>query len=383
MKLNLVDRTMKAPRSAVSLCILEIISEASEESPVSSEEIKKLLEKRYGILIGNKALRQHIRDLESCVEYLQCSRSTRTVKGEEVTVLSDFWLDDQFDESELRALIYTVIFAKHLPVIYKEKLLEKLESLTSSDIHRKMGNYILRDENTDDDFNQLFLNIATLSEAIEAKKKVSFGYTHYEVGKKKVQVSEQVYTASPLGIGSSDGDFYLVATLNGVQNDHPEHMEAHIEAVIEAMEKGQVRIDTFRLDRIHDATILEEDREKLDDRSKLKLKGTRWGRLDVQEYMRENPTLDSGHSVLARFRLHEGGRCTISDVIDHFGKASVKAHVEEERGGIRTYAVSIRTNDGAMREFAMRNAPDIEVLKPEGLREKLKEDYRLAFERMS
>lgn len=387
LHVNLVDRTKTVPKSMAKVCILEILADASEQKPLSQEMIRELLSSTYRIELDRKTLREQIRDIVSCVERVRYTEKTRIVKGEESSVMTDFWLDpdEQFDESELKALIYTVIFAKHIPVKYKEDLVEKLESLTSSDIHRQMGNYILRDNNTVDDYNQLFYNISMLSEAIEEQKKMSFRYTHYEVGKSKLQVSEQVYTVSPLGIGSSEGDFYLIATLNGVQNDSVDSMQAHFEAVVEAMEKGQVRIDTFRLDRIHDVQKLDEDREAIDGKKALRLKGARWNKLDVQEYMRENPSLESGHSVLAKFRVHEDAHCAISDIIDYFGKANVKINKETSDGTdiMNTYVVTVRTNDGSLRDFALRNAPCVEVLKPESIRTELAEIHRLTLERMS
>ena len=101
----------------------------------------------------------------------------------------------------------------------------------------------------------------------------------------------------------------------------------------------------------------------------------------MQEYIRENPTLASGHTVRAKFRLTEGERCTISDAIDHFGKGNVRVQCENSDAALRepkSYIVSLRVNDGALRDFALRNTPDVEVLKPESLREEIREAYRKA-----
>ena len=102
----------------------------------------------------------------------------------------------------------------------------------------------------------------------------------------------------------------------------------------------------------------------------------------MQEYIRENPSLASGHSVRAKFRLTEGERCTISDAIDHFGKGNVRVHCENPGAGgePRSYIVSVRVNDGDMRDFALRNTPDVEVLKPDALREEIREAHRRALE---
>lgn len=380
--MGFVDKNKKAPKGLVDICLLDIIGEARDDRPVTQEQIRDLLKTDYGIVIDRKSMRRHLACLVEGVSGIRYTEKHRIVKGEESSILTDFWFDHQgqFDDLELRALIYTVIFAKHIPVKQKRKIVEKLESLTSDELHRAMGNRILEDGNTESDFNQLFLSMEIIVEALEEKKKIKFGYTHYVIGRKKSQTMRQTYTVSPLGIGVRDDDFYLVATINGVQDDDPRNMAEHFKKVIEAMEAKEVHVDTFRIDRIENAVVLDEPREEISSSKSLRLRGARWERLDVQEYMRENPSLASGHTVYAKFRLTEGRRCTISDAIDHFGKGNVKVYCENPDANRepKSYIVSVRVNDGAMRDFALRNTPDVEVLKPDGLRNEIREAYRKA-----
>ena len=378
-----VDKSRKAPKGLIDICILDIIGEASEQHPVTQERIRALLESEYGIRADRKSVHRHLASLVEGIGSIRYSEKVRTVNGEEATMLTDFWLDSdgQFDDLELRALIYTVIFAKHIPVKYKRDLIGKLEALSSGELHRTMGNHIFEDANTADDFNQLFFSMETIVEAIEEKKKVIFRYTHYVVGQKKPQEMRQTYTVSPLGIGVRDDDFYLVATVNGVQDTDPRDMQKHLERVVDAMETKEVHVNTFRMDRISDIEMLDEPRDEIDAAKSLRLRGVRWNRLDVQEYIRENPSLASGHTVRARFRLVEGERCTISDAIDHFGKGNVNVQCENPNdpvGEPKSYIVSVRVNDGALRDFALRNTPDVEVLKPDKLRAEILDAYRKA-----
>ena len=61
---------------------------------------------------------------------------------------------------------------------------------------------------------------------------------------------------------------------------------------------------------------------------------------------------------------------------------NVRVHCENPDAGSepKSYIVSVRVNDGDMRDFALRNTPDVEVLKPDALREEIREAYRRALE---
>ena len=381
--MGFVDKNGKVPKGLVDICILDIIGEATEEDPVTQEQIRERLEDDYGIKIDRKSVRRHLSNLVEGISSIRYKEKYRSMRGEDSSMLTDFWLNHEkrFDDIELRALIYTVIFAKHISVKYKRNIIQKLESLASNNLRKSMCNHIFEDENTASDFNQLFLSMEIIVEALDEKKKIAFNYTHYVIGQKKPQTMQQRYTVSPLGIAVRDDDFYLIATVSGVKNDDPKRMTEHLESVLAAMKAKEVRIDTFRMDRIKDADVLDEPRDEIDSKKSLPLRGVHWNRLDVQEYIRENPSLASGHTVRAKFRMTEGERCTISDAIDHFGKANVYVQCENPDaawGEPKSYIVSLRVNDGALRDFALRNTPDVEVLKPESLRDEIREAYRKA-----
>ena len=61
--------------------------------------------------------------------------------------------------------------------------------------------------------------------------------------------------------------------------------------------------------------------------------------------------------------------------IDMFGKEVVFSDEDETH-----VTVAVKTNERAMEQFAKNFAPDVEVLQPESLREKLKEELKRAVE---
>ena len=372
------------PKSLKDVCILDILDGTTQERPLTQEEIRQRLADRYCIEVDRKTLHRRLELLMGSVEGLRCTEGAR--EGTD-GVKTDFWIERAplFDDSELRALVYLAIFSRHIPSSVKRSMVERLEHLSGGGLHREMRSYLVQSDRGAKDYSELFLNIDLLSEAIAAKKKVSFNYSSYGADK-KLRIDERVITASPLGIGASDGDFYLLATTNAIQDDNPDRMLAHFQDVVDAMEAHEVHIDTYRLDRMKSVEILDEEREGLDDPDTLRLPGAdgRCDRLDALEHLRENPDLMPGHSVYAELVLTEDPRCTVSDVVDHFGRDGVNVVRETtaERGAPCTYRITLRTNVKGLRRFAQLNAGSVEVIKPEALREKLHATFAAAASRM-
>jgi predicted DNA-binding transcriptional regulator YafY len=372
------------PKSLKDVCILDILDGTTQERPLTQEEIRQRLADRYRIEVDRKTLHRRLELLMGSVEGLRCTEGAR--EGTD-GVKTDFWIERAplFDDSELRALVYLAIFSRHIPSSVKRSMVERLEHLSGGGLHREMRSYLVQSDRGAKDYSELFLNIDLLSEAIAAKKKVSFNYSSYGADK-KLRIDERVITASPLGIGASDGDFYLLATTNAIQDDNPDRMLAHFQDVVDAMEAHEVHIDTYRLDRMKSVEILDEEREGLNDPDTLRLPGAdgRCDRLDALEHLRENPDLMPGHSVYAELVLTEDPRCTVSDVVDHFGRDGVNVVRETtaERGAPCTYRITLRTNIEGLRRFAQLNAGSVEVIKPEALREKLHATFAAAASRM-
>lgn len=368
-----------APKALKDLCILDVLAKATKERPLSQEEIRNRLADRYGMSVDRKTLHRH---LEMLTEYVPQVHYAVRERSNSTDVMTDFWMEREtpFEDSELRALVYLVIFSRHIPVSIKKSMVEKLESLSGNDLHHKMGTYVLG-EGKKGDYNALFLNIDELSRAISDRKKVSFSYTHYEADK-KLHAEDRTFTVSPLGIGVSNGDFYLVATTNVINHDNPEHTLSQIQSIIDAIKAKEVHVDTYRLDRMKDISILEETRDIIGIPEALRLRGAIAGRneFDIQEYAQENPELFSGHSVRAEFLLTENARCTITDVIDRLGVDNVAVSLKKTTDSQQPeqYRIRLRTNLEGLRSFALLHADSVEILKPEKLRDELQEIFRTA-----
>jgi predicted DNA-binding transcriptional regulator YafY len=121
-------------------------------------------------------------------------------------------------------------------------------------------------------------------------------------------------------------------------------------------------ITNYRVDRIKDIEILKDVSikpfEQLDEAIERNL--------NLQEYMAEHIYMFAGDSVHARFRIPHA---MIGDVIDVFGQ-DVRFMDETDTHVI----VLAYVNEQAMLQYAKSFAPDVVVLGPEKLVEKVKSD---------
>ena len=67
------------------------------------------------------------------IEYSEALRMVKNSKGEleESYILSDFYLVRDFTDAELRLLIDSLLFSKHIPYSQCKELIEKIEGLSN------------------------------------------------------------------------------------------------------------------------------------------------------------------------------------------------------------------------------------------------------------
>lgn len=385
--MSLIKKGTKVPKKLIQLCIIDILESASESRPLTQDAIRDRLENEYGIAVDRKTVRENLKPLVENIERIRLRWGSKISNGKETGIMTDLWMQDAedglFEDVELQVLIYSVIFSKHLRSRFKKDLVRKLESLSKSGIDGKIDCCIYENEDTSSVINELEYNIDILSEAISDKKMVSFEYESYEADM-RLRTETRIFTVSPLGIGIRDDDFCLLAVVNGVENDSTADMLSHLEDVIKAMEDKQVHVNAFRMDRIRGIEILDEGREELNTPKSLRLRGAHNDSFNIQEYLRENPSLSTGRTIIAEFRLTEGKGCSLSDVVDHFGETNMRETRKVSEGGREpaVYSIKVRTNSGAMRDYALRHAESIEVTGPEDLRQGLLDTFHTALARM-
>lgn len=357
------------PKKLLILYILDILQKYTDEDHrLSQKEIQDILQKEYEMTVDRKAVKRNLLNLieyGSDIEYREVSRkeifrkkdsasSEDTVdfaeKGisEDHLLWTDFYLKQKFTNEELRLLVDSLLFSRHIPYSQAKELITKLESL--SNIYFKSRSqyiYPLSVDRTDN--KQVFYNINILDEAIRKKKKVLFEYAEYYTDKKmhlkkREDGSVREYIVTPYQMVAQEGKYYLICNYDKYDD-----------------------ISNYRVDRIRNIQILEEKGKLFEN-----LIWSGYQPMNLNEYMKEHVYMYSSKNAFVKFRIV---KAMTSDVIDLFGK-DVKFSEETDTH----VSVSVHVNERAAEQFAKNYAPDVMVLQPKSLREKLKNDLKKSWE---
>lgn len=341
------------PKRLLIMNILDILKRYTDEDHrLSQKEIADILCAEYNMTADRKSIRRNLMNLMDYgypIEYSETVRMTpnsATGELEESYIWSDFYLEREFTDGELRLLIDGILFSKHVPYNQCRDLVEKLEGLSNM-YFRSRVKHIARMPVDRADNQQLFLNIEILDEAISKQRKVAFHYLDYATDKKmypKTYKNGKIreYVISPYQMAAKEGKYYLIC--------NHDHFDS---------------ISNYRLDRIADIRILDEKAKPFE-----QLDWANGSSLDLAGYMKEHPYMYASDNVRARFRVCPA---MISDVIDIFG-SDVRFSDEDETG----VNVTVMTNALSMKQFAKSYGPDVVVLEPESLREQIKEELKKA-----
>ena len=365
---------------AIPLCIEILKKYTDEDHTLTQEQINEKLKSEYGLIVDRKTLSRDLKLILDYYDEVHCHIYKRN--GEEITEFdddtgakySDFYYEHEFLKSELQALIYNVVFAKHIASNHKKDIVEKLESLGPFSVRRDGKHYINDVKGSSSEFGQLFMNLDDLEEAIDSHNIVKFKYSHYEEDK-ELHIDKRVWIVAPIGIAEKDNDYYLVGQVCGSEHESPENLLEDIRKRIDDYEKKSIFLDTFRIDQIRNIKIV--DKKELSKTDKEILKNWSIQTIDlewktIQDYVNQNSSLCPGRKVKAKFKM-ENDREAISEAIDYFGKKNLR---------IKDSEFTVETNDRTLIEFAKKYAKEVEVIEPEYLREELTDIFKQAYEKM-
>lgn len=313
------------------IMILAILEKYSDpEHPITHEQIISYLRKE-NFTIERKALG---RNLELLREYGKDIISTR--KGSYIETRL-------FEDVELKYLIDSVLSAEYLPEKHSKDLIEKLASLSSVYFKKKIENvYSDIGVLNKSDNKSIFYTIDTISEAINNMNKVSFSFNKYNKDLKLV--SSKQHTVIPMKLILKKHQYYLIAI---------------------SIEDESTR--TFRIDRITDINITDKlnyaERSMLNDgKERLDLKA-----LSSTPYLfidePKNVVLDADESAL-------------DQIVDWFGRENILVREIGEK-----CRISVKTSLRAMEYWAMQYLNSVEIISPQTLRDRIKENLRKGIEK--
>lgn len=334
------------PKKLMIINILDILRRYTDKDHrLSQKEIAEILKKEYHMKADRKAIRRNLMNLIDFgyeIEYSETIRMTpnaQTGEPEETYIFSDFYLRREFDDSELRLLIDSILFSRHIPYSQCKALVEKLEGLSNIYFCSRVKHITTLPEDKTDN-KQVFLNIELLDEAISHNRKVIFKYAEYGTDKKmhpkkRADGKEREYIVSPYQMVAKEGRYYLIC------NYDPYH-----------------DISNYRVDHIRDLNILDEPAKPFSS-----LRGANGQPLNLAEYMKEHLYMFSGETVRVKFWV---ARSMIGETVEVFGK-DITFSEEDENGVVATaYA-----NEMSVEQFAKVYIPDVVILEPQKLADRV------------
>lgn len=166
----------KQPKKLLILNILEILKQYTDEAHrLSQKEIADFLKNEYMMPVERKAVKRNLSNLIEYgypIEYRETVRmmpNKKTGTLEENHIYSDFYFARDFSEAELRLLIDSLLFSKHIPNSHCRQLIQKLENLSSRYFKAKTKHICTLPPNHLEN-KQLFYTVDILDEAIEKER---------------------------------------------------------------------------------------------------------------------------------------------------------------------------------------------------------------------
>lgn len=339
----------KPPKKLLIMNILDILETHTDENhTLTQKEIVEILESKYDMAVDRKAVKRNLLnliDLGYNIDYTEAVRINK--KGEEESLYTDWYMERAFSDSELRLLIDSLLFSKHIPHSQCKELIEKLSGL-SNKYFKSRVNYISMISSDMPENKQLFYTIDVLDEAMTGGKQVSFYYNEYGSDKvmhprKNNEGKIREYIINPYQIAATNGRYYLICNLDKY-ND----------------------VSNYRVDRITNIAMLDTPVKPMG-----QVKGLENG-LNLPKHMAEHLYMFTGESAPVTFRAK---KYLITDLLDWFGK---DIHFSDENEDEITARVMV--NMDAMRKWALQYALHIKILTPKKLVEAVREDVMRAAE---
>ena len=204
--------------------------------------------------------------------------------------------------------------------------------------NEKLKNYKIYSNDTKTDNMEVIKNIEDISEAIYNSNKIEFEYWKYEINKKLEKVIVSRPKVSPYAIVYDKQQFYLIG-----------------------IKEGNTEFFHYRLDRIRN---LKERNEKISiKKSENQIKD--FAQSSVEVFGGEKEEVEA---ICSNFLL--------DTIFDQFGRNITIIKNDNE-----TFRLIVDTSTRGFKMWAMRNINCVEVVKPNSLRQEMKEIIKEAEKR--
>ena len=314
-------------KKMLNMLILEILRMYSDEQhSLTQQEIVRLLDKNYGMECDRRSVKNNILSLKELGYDISMEKGYRLLSRE-------------FDDSELRILIDSVLFSKSISTKQAKDLIKKIRDIASNYFNAKVSHVCNLPELHRTNNKQAMYSLDAINDAIAEKKKISFIYNNIGTDFKLHPRREEPYIVNPYQIVANNGRFYLIGNYDKYDN-----------------------VVHFRIDKMTEVRILDEKIKSMN-----QIQGLENG-LNLPKHMAEHFYMFSGASVTAKIKTTED---MMSELVDWFGTDF--RIVEKTENFI---IIRVVCNQDALRYWALQYGPYVEVMEPKALRDKLAVDIK-------
>ncbi|MBQ9266946.1 MAG: WYL domain-containing protein [Clostridia bacterium] len=309
------------------LYILNILKKYSDvDHMLSVAEIQRKVKELYDVEIDPRTIRRNINLLKYKLNY---DISTREDNGKGYFIHRDPETD--FEPGEIRAIIDNFSYANYIVPSIAKNIIKKCKNIQTIYENEKIKDYQIYANDSKTENAEVIKNIEDILNSIYQHKKIQFEYWKYALTNKleKKIVSEPI--VSPYAIVYSKQEFYLIG-----------------------IKEGQIKFYNYRLDRMKNIQILDENIE-------IKKKKS-----EIQDFAESSTEMFGGEKVEIEAICHV---LLLDTIFDVFGKnATIKKISKDDEH----FKLIVDTNPLGFKMWAMRNIDLIEVKRPESLRNEMK-----------
>ena len=318
------------------LYILNVLKKYSdEEHMLTAAEIQRKIKEIYDVEIDTRTIRRNINLLKYKLDY---DISTREDNGKGYYLNRDPETD--FEPGEVRAIIDNFSYANYIVPSIAKEIIKKCKNLQTVYENEKLKDYQIYSVNSKTENAEVIKNIEDISSSIYNNHKIKFEYWKYEITNKLEKQIVSTPTVSPFAIVYNKQEFYFI----GIKD-------------------GQDKFYHYRLDRMKNVKELNE---------KITIKKTK---SQIRDFAESTVEMFGGKKEEIEAVCN---KCLLNAIFDIFGK---NVTIEKIPGNDENFKLIVDSNPMGFRMWAMRNIDMVEVIRPENLRNEMREIVENAIER--
>lgn len=314
--------------------ILEILQKYSDVNHrLSQRDIEKYLKEKYDMKVDRKSIKRNLMDLVDMGLDIQYSENVRMVKSketgetEEQYMLTDFYIQRDISDCEIRLIIDVLLDSEYISNNQKKALIKKLEGLTSIYFRKRfLPRYSNKSVKVN---NQIFYSLDVIDEAINKRKKIRFFLKRYD----------------------------LIET-GGIKDTYIEHYATAIDTMVVNGRYNLICIENagkeimYRMDYIYDIEVT-----------------------DIPADLINNPYInyDYYNFVTVRFLADKE---QLQEFIEEFGYRALRIECVSD-----TVIVNVNTTERKAIEFASNHLKNVTIMDPSYLREEAEENLHKGLKR--